>query len=48
MPTWLIIIITASATYLLSLIVRVLTSSEKKLQYKVEHLFSVDDEQFLR
>jgi len=48
MPTWLIILVTATASYLLSLIVRGLTSKEKKLQYGVEHLFPVADEQFLR
>ncbi len=48
MPTWLIILVTAAASYLVSLIVRVLTSIEKKLEYKVEHLFSVEDDQFLR
>src|SRR5688572_78274 len=48
MPTWLIVVITAVASYSLSLIVRVLTSREKKIDYKIEHLFSVGDEQFLR
>ena len=48
MPTWLIILVTATASYLLSLIVRGLTSKEKKLQYGVEHLFPVANEQFLR
>ena len=48
MPTWLIIVITATVSYLLSLVVRVLTSREKKVEYEIEHLFSVADDQFLR
>src|SRR5688572_16731802 len=48
MPTWLIVVVTAAASYLLALVVRVLTSREKKIDYRIEHLFSVGDEQFLR
>src|SRR5687767_6549105 len=48
MSTWLIIAVTATASYLLSLVVRALTSREKKINYQIEHLFSVADEQFLR
>jgi len=48
MPTWLIIVTTATVSYLLSLVVRVLTSREKKVEYRIEHLFSVGDDQFLR
>lgn len=48
MPVWVIIVITASLTYAVSLIVRVLTSREKKIDYAIEHLYSVDDDQFLR
>ncbi len=48
MPTWLIIVATAAATYVLSLVVRVLTSREKKIDHDIEHLFSVGEEQFLR
>ena len=48
MPTWLIIVITAAASYLLSLVVRILTSREKKITHEIEHLFSVADDQFLR
>src|SRR5512141_564150 len=48
MPTWLVIVATATVTYLLSLVVRVLTSREKKVEYRIEHLFSVGDDQFLR
>ena len=48
MPLWLIIAVTAAASYLLSLVVRVLTSREKKIDYRIEHLFSVGDDQFLR
>lgn len=48
MPTWLIIVVTATASYLLSLVVRVLTSREKKIAHEIQHLFSVADDQFLR
>ena len=48
MPTWLIIVTTATVSYLVSLVVRVLTSREKKVDYEIEHLFSVGDDQFLR
>ena len=48
MATWLIIAVTATASYLLALIVRVLTSREKKIDYKIDHLFAVADEQFIR
>lgn len=48
MPTWLIILVTAIASYLVSIVVRVLTSREKKIEYEVAHLFSVSDDQFLR
>ena len=34
MPTWLIIVTTATVSYLLSLVVRVLTSREKKVEYR--------------
>ena len=48
MATWLVIVVSAAGAYLLSLVVRVLTSREKKIDYRIEHLFPVGDEQFLR
>src|SRR5688572_7955548 len=48
MPTWLIVLITVVATYLLSVIVRAFTPHEKKVNYLIEHRFGVNDEQFLR
>ena len=48
MQTWFIIAITAAASYLLSLLVRILTSREKSIEYELEHLFTVEDEQFIR
>jgi cardiolipin synthase len=42
------IVVTAAASYLLSLVVRVLTSREKKITHKIEHLFPIADEQFVR
>lgn len=48
MPIWLIVVITAAATYLLGVIIRLLTSGEKKIEHEIEHLYSVADEQFAR
>ncbi len=48
MQVWLIIVLTAAASYLLSLVVSVLTSREKKISHKIDHVFSVADDQFLR
>jgi len=45
---WLVILMTAAVTYAVSLLVRVLTAREKKIDYRIEHLFSVGDEQFVR
>ena len=45
---WLVILMTATVTYAVSLVVRVLTAREKKIDYRIEHLFSVGDEQFVR
>ena len=45
---WLVILMTATVTYAVSLLVRVLTAREKKIDYRIEHLFSIGDEQFLR
>jgi predicted ATPase with chaperone activity len=43
MPTWLIIVVTAATLYLLPLVVRVLTSREKKIACENEHLVPVAD-----
>ena len=48
MPTWLIIVIGATVSYRLSLVVRVLTSREKNITHEIEHLFSIADDQLLR
>lgn len=48
MQIWLIIVLTAAASYLLTLVVSVLTSREKKIAHEIDHVFSVADEQFLR
>jgi len=48
LPTWLIILLTASVTYLVLTVVRMLLSSEKKIQYEIEHLHPVESDQFLR
>lgn len=48
MPTWLVILLTAVASYLVSLVVRVLTSREKKITHEIETLYTAEDEQFLR
>ena len=36
MSTWVLIVVTATASYLLSLVVRVLTSREKKIEYQID------------
>lgn len=48
MPTWLIVLVTAVASYGVSLVVRAMTSREKKICHEIEHLFDVGDPQFLR
>jgi len=48
MFTWLAIAVTACVSYSLAVVVRILTSREKKIDYEIEHLYSVGDEQFLR
>jgi len=48
MSIWFIVALSAAASYLLSLVVRALTSREKRIDHEVEHLFPVADEQFLR
>lgn len=48
MPTWVIILLTAAASYLASLIVRVLTSREKKITHEIETRYTAEDEQFVR
>ncbi|HEV7299758.1 MAG TPA: phospholipase D-like domain-containing protein [Tepidisphaeraceae bacterium] len=48
MGTWSIIAATAVVTYTLSLIIRALTSHEKKIQHEIQHQYPVGDEQFLR
>lgn len=47
MPTWLVAVITAIATWLALTIVRALTSREKKIQHRIEHLYGTDSEEFL-
>lgn len=48
MPCCLIIGLTAVTIYAVSLIIHLLTSREKQIEYEIEHLFAVADEQFLR
>ncbi len=48
MSTWLAVAVTACISYSFAVVVRVLTSREKKIDYEIEHLYSVKDEQFLR
>jgi cardiolipin synthase A/B len=47
-PIWLIILLTAVGTYLLSVIVRWFLPREKKIEHQIEHLYGVDTEQFAR
>ena len=48
MPTWSIVLITAIASYAVSLVVRALTSREKKVTHEIESECCVTDAQFLR
>ena len=48
MPTWTVIAITAMVTYLISLIIRAATAHEKKINHRIEHLYAIADDQFLR
>jgi cardiolipin synthase A/B len=48
MSQWMSILITVVITYAASLIVRALTSREKKLSHCIEHAYDIADPQFLR
>jgi cardiolipin synthase len=48
MSTPLTILLTALTTLIIAFIVRSLTSREKKITHKLEHLFAIEDPQFLR
>jgi cardiolipin synthase len=48
MSIWIAIVITAVVTYLISLAVRAATSHEKKINHRIEHLYAISDDQFLR
>jgi cardiolipin synthase len=48
MPTWSIILITSLTTLIIAFIIRTFTTREKKITHKLEHLFNVEDDQFLR
>ncbi|MBC8105451.1 MAG: cardiolipin synthase [Anaerolineae bacterium] len=48
MPVWLIVLTTAIGTYLLIMIVRQFITPEKTVRHELNHLYKVDEEQFLR
>ena len=48
MPVWLIVLLTAIGTYVLIIIVRQFIAPEKSIRHEIEHLYGVEDEQFLR
>ena len=48
MPTWLVVCLTALATFLVVIIVRQFIAPEKAVEHELEHLYGIDDEQFLR
>jgi len=48
METWKIVLTTVVVTYIVSLVIRAITSHEKKIQHKIEHRYGIADEQFLR
>ena len=48
MPPWLIVAITAAATWLIIVIVRQFITPERAIRHELVHLYGVKDEQFLR
>ena len=48
MPTWAVVLITVVATYLVSVLVRMFTGREKKIEHEIEHRYAVADPQFPR
>jgi len=48
MPAWLVVCLTALATFLIVMIVRQFIAPEKAVEHELEHLYGIDDEQFLR
>ncbi|MEO6435578.1 MAG: phospholipase D-like domain-containing protein [Tepidisphaeraceae bacterium] len=48
MPTSLIVLITAAATWLLIIVIRQFISPEKTVSHELDHLYGVEDAQFLR
>lgn len=48
MPTWVVITITAAATWVASVVVRMFTSREKKIGRALDHLYPATDSQFPR
>ena len=48
MPTWLIVVLTAVATWILVVVARQFVSPEKAVQHQLDHLYGVTDDQFLR
>ena len=48
MPDWLLVLVTAAGTYLLIIVVRQFMTPEKSISKEIEHLYGVEDEQFVR
>ena len=48
MPPWLIVLVTAAATWLIIVIVRQFLAPERAVRHELQHLYGVKDEQFLR
>lgn len=48
MSTWVVVLITAVASYLLNEIIRLFAAREKKVEHEIEHVFATADPQFAR
>jgi cardiolipin synthase len=48
MSTWLIIIVTVIATFIIDSIIRQFITREKKVEHRIDHIYNVTDSQFQR
>ena len=46
MPTWAVVVITAIATWVVVVVIRLFTSREKKIEHALDHLYPASDPQF--
>src|SRR5688572_20872461 len=48
MPTWAVVLISVAATWLTTVLVRLFTGREKKIEHEIDHRYAAADPQFLR